>query len=328
VSGNGLVEVLLATYNGERFLREQIESIFAQSYRPLRIVARDDGSRDGTVAILEEYAARFPERFRVLPKSAPTGHAKWNFLRLMEAASAEYVAFADQDDVWLPEKISIEMKAMRELEERHAGEPLLVFSDLTVVDEGLAVLSASMWERQGIDPENVHRFARILAQNVVTGCTALLNRPLLELALRMPEEATMHDWWIAVLACGFGAAGVVKEPTVLYRQHGGNVLGAVQEKPPMGVPQWRFHARRREQWEVGERQAEGILRVYGSELTPQKRALLEGMVRCETNPNRVVRAWTWLRNGYFLDGGWRANLAILWYLWDMKAGKRQMTGRV
>ena len=100
------VEILLATYNGARFLREQIDSILAQDYGNIRVLARDDGSSDGTVEILHQYAKRFPGRFRVMPSSAPTGSAKNNFLLLMKASTADYVCFADQDDVWLPAKVT------------------------------------------------------------------------------------------------------------------------------------------------------------------------------------------------------------------------------
>jgi len=316
------VQVLLATYNGEAYLREQIESILAQTM-PVRVLARDDGSRDGTVAILEEYAGRYPERFTLLPTGASTGSAKGNFLRLMEAATAGYVAFADQDDVWAREKIALEMSAMRGLEQKHGvGGPLLVFSDLTLVDEELKVLHESMWKQQGIDAANIHRFARIVAQNVATGCTELINRPLLQLAMKMPEDAFMHDWWIAMLASGFGASAVVSQPTVFYRQHSHNVLSAVLHERPGGVPQWRNHAQRREQWEMSVHQAEALWRVHGGDLTVKKRDVLAAFLRCETHPNRVVRVFTWLTQGFFLNGGLRANLAILWYLWDMKAAKQ------
>src|SRR5271170_623792 len=99
------VEVLLATCNGERFLREQIDSILAQDYENIRILARDDGSTDSTVAILAEYGERFPGRFRVMPVQTPAGSAKGNFLLLMKESTAGHICFADQDDVWLRDKV-------------------------------------------------------------------------------------------------------------------------------------------------------------------------------------------------------------------------------
>jgi GT2 family glycosyltransferase len=318
------VQVLLATYNGERFLRQQIESILAQTYMPLRILARDDGSQDRTRAILEEYASAHPDRFELMPLDAATGGAKWNFVRLLQAATAEYVALSDQDDVWLPDKISREMEAMLVLEQKNGLEkPLLVFSDLRIVDDELRTKFESLREHQGIEPASISQLRRILSQNVVTGCTALLNRSLVKLATRMPAEAFMHDWWIALLACSFGEASALPEPTVLYRQHGANVLGAGAVRKVSGAPVWRQHGLRREQWEMTVVQAQGMLRVHANELVARQRALLKAYVRCETSSNRFVRALTWLTHGFF-PNGLRAILARLWYLWDMDAAKRNL----
>ena len=224
------VEVLLATLNGERFLREQIESILAQSYGRVRVLARDDGSRDGTAAILAEYARRYPERFRVLDAGEPSGSAKGNFVRLMRAATGEYVCFADQDDVWLPEKVRLSVRAMEELESKRGAQlPLLVFSDLRVVDDDLRTLHPSMWREARLNPQNVHRLERLVGLNVVTGCTMMINGTLLALGRRMPEAATMHDRWLSLLASAMGGAAAISQPTVLYRQHDANVIGAPAE---------------------------------------------------------------------------------------------------
>ncbi len=320
------VLVLLAAFNGERFLREQIDSILGQSYAAVRVLARDDGSRDATAAILEEYARREPERFRVLPTDAPTGNAKFNFRKLMEAAmedGAAYVACADQDDVWLAEKLALEMDAMHTLEAAHtAGTPLLVFSDLRVVNADLSVRQESLWAHQGIDPERVHSFARLLTQNAVTGCTMLLNRPLVALAAQMPDEVRMHDWWTALAANVFGAAGIVRAPTVLYRQHDANVFGAgAGEVRQNLVPRWRYHDKRREQWEQGVGNAEGLLRRFGDKMPAKKARVLRAFLRCEHSPHRLERAWLFLRYGFFFNT-LRGNLAMLWYLWDMSYAKR------
>ncbi len=312
--------VLLATYNGERYLRAQIDSILTQTYREVRVLARDDGSSDGTAAILAEYAQRWPARFEMVVGETPTGSARGNFLRLMELALAEaavdYVAFADQDDVWLAEKLAVEMAVMHGLEQkRGATQPLLVFSDAQVVDAELAMLNPSLWAQQFADPVWIERLQRILSQNVVAGCTALINRPLAELAVRMPQEAVMHDWWIALLACAFGGAAWVRKPTVQYRQHERNVVGAEAADRRWNVPVWRRHGLRREQWEQTERQAAGLLRVHGAEITEPQRALLRAYLRCGAAPNRWVRVSVWLRHGFF-PHGLKPVLARLWYLWD------------
>jgi len=133
LSASPLIQVLIATYNGARFIAQQIDSVLAQTYPNFTILASDDGSSDATLSILHDYAARYPERIRVLP-SAKTGNPKWNFMRLMEASTAPYVAFCDQDDVWLPNKLTLTMQTMQQLVARHGDKtPLLVFTALSMI---------------------------------------------------------------------------------------------------------------------------------------------------------------------------------------------------
>jgi hypothetical protein len=322
MSENRAVQVLLGTFNGARFLAEQIDSILAQSYTPLTILARDDGSTDETRGILEEYAERFPERFRLLPQSQASGNAKFNFMELLKVAEAPYLAFADQDDLWLPEKIAVAMAAMERLEEAHGkGAPLLVFSDLRVVNDRLETLNPSFWASQHIRPEHIHSLRRLIMQNVVTGCTMLFNQPLRVASLPMPAGVFMHDWWMALVACTLGHSQYLSEPAILYRQHGGNVLGAPTPPPVTGIPKWRQHQERRKYWEMTVRQATALLEALGPKLSAQDRRLLEGYIRCEVSASRLVRTGTLIGNGFFVNG-LRSNLALLWYLWDMKRAKQ------
>ncbi len=311
------VEVLLATYNGERFLREQIESILAQSYPALRILARDDGSVDGTRKILEEYAEREAGRFRVLPASEPTGGAKGNFARLMGEATADYACFADQDDVWLPDKVRLTVEAMGRLESEHGRQtPLLVFTDLAVVDEELRTIQESMWAGAGIRPESVDRLERLLGQNVVTGCTAMVNRRMLDLARRMPEQATMHDRWMGLLGAALGAAEAVRDRTVLYRQHESNAIGALDQDGSLRGIAARAEddrSRRMERWR-SEQQAEALLKLHGAEMPSDKRRLVEQYLRSGRSESRLERVAITLRCGFFRSGVLR-NAAMLIDLW-------------
>jgi glycosyltransferase involved in cell wall biosynthesis len=325
------VEVLLATCNGERFLREQIDSILAQDYEPIRILARDDGSTDSTVAILTEYEERFPGRFRVMPAGDPTGSARDNFLLLMKESNAEHICFADQDDVWLGDKVSRTIRAMEELEARWGTTmPLLVFTDLRVVDENLETLHESFWEHMAIQPERIDKLAKLLVQSVVTGCTAMINRALLELSLRMPKEASMHDRWFALLASVLGRSSAVKEQTVLYRQHDRNVLGTGRRNEAGGagkrgkslleqVRQFRDSRSQILQWRASQRQAASLLTLHGAELSAAKRDLVSAYLRCETGESRIVRIATLLRYGFYYEGLW-PNLRTVAYLWKLDPG--------
>lgn len=319
------VQVLLATFNGERYLRQQIDSILAQTYEPLTLLIRDDGSVDGTSEIIAEYARRFPERVHILPADVPTGHAKENFNRLLAASTAPFVAFSDQDDVWLPEKITIEMTAMQRLEEQHGSDvPLLVFSDMKVVSEKLEVIADSFWKHQYLVPEKVRRLERSLVQNVMAGCTALLNAPLRALARDMPSEAHMHDWWIALLANLLGHWEPLYQPLVLYRQHDQNVFGARREPRPSGPPK-RNHAMRRLRWEYSVPQTEALLRMYAEQLPKRSVQVLRSFLRCEHSRSRFVRVFTFLRHRFFVTG-LRTNCGTAWYLWDMNAAKQLSRG--
>jgi hypothetical protein len=314
------VQVLLATYNGARFLAEQIDSVLGQTYPRVEILARDDGSTDGTQAVLEAYAQRAPDRVRLLREGGRSGSAKENFLRLLAASTAPYVSLCDQDDVWLPHKVSAGMEAMRALEARHGqGAPLLVFSDLTVVDEGLRTLQRSFWRQAGLDPRSIHRLRSMLSENVVTGCTALLNRPLAELALTMPPEAPMHDRWIALLAAALGHSEFLRRPAVLYRQHGANVIGARREDHTLASMGRRSQdsTGRVAEWWTSQHMAAALLRLHGEGLRPEQRQLLAAYLRCGRSPHRLVRVALFLRYGFFRSG-WLRNLATLWELWRLR----------
>lgn len=224
-----LVDILLATCNGERFLAPQLQSLLAQSHAHWRLWVSDDGSRDGTRDILQRNQAALGDRLVILPGSGPGAGAMRNFERLMQASAddgrAAWIAFCDQDDVWQPHKIERLLAAMRALEkEVGAATPCLVHSDLAVVDEQLRVIAPSFAAHERIDPAQVNP-RTLLSVNLVTGCATLINRALLELALPLPAEALMHDWWLALLSGG-GARRYLAEPLVLYRQHGRNQLGA------------------------------------------------------------------------------------------------------
>lgn len=315
MNGNPEIEVLLATYNGERFLREQIDSILTQDYPDIRVLARDDGSSDGTPAILREYAAQFPDRFHVMPATAPAGGAKENFLLLMKASTASYICFADQDDVWLPDKVSQTMQAMAQLESQWGFEtPLLVFTDLQVVDDELNILYKSFWTKMAIDPKWIHQFKKLLPGAVVTGSTMMLNRSLLSLSLRMPPEAFMHDRWISLLTSAFGKSHAVDRQTVLYRQHSSNVVGLGENAAP--VP---FLRRLRNanspvvSWRRNQRQARSLLTTHGAEMPEDKREILKAFLRCETDANRFARVGLFFRHRFYTPG-WLALLATLLHL--------------
>ncbi len=206
-------QILLSTYNGERFLREQLDSLMRQTWGSIEVLARDDGSSDGTVGILREYAGRYGN-IRVYPEENK-GVAE-SFFELLKKSDADYVAFCDQDDVWLEDKLET---AVARLETEsgpalYCGNKILVDSDL----EPLAKQDARE-KRPG--------FGNAVVECICTGCTAVMNRKLADIMrARLPEHAIMHDWWAYLAASYVGNVIFDKEAHILYRQHGGNVVGA------------------------------------------------------------------------------------------------------
>lgn len=221
------VDILLATFNGEAFLAEQIESVLAQDFQDWRLLVRDDGSSDETVAIVRRYVSQYPGKIDLIEDRDTGLGAAGNFGRLLELSRAPYVMLCDQDDVWLSHKVARMLAATRELEsESPPARPLLVFSDLTVVDRDLNVVHPSFWRFMLTDTVAGTSINRLMGQNVVTGCASICNRRLVELTLPIPPEALMHDWWMALVAASMGELRCLPEATVLYRQHGRNTLGA------------------------------------------------------------------------------------------------------
>ena len=220
-----VIEVVLPTYNGAAYLRQQVASIDQQTLRPQRLLVRDDGSTDGTQELLVSLKREYGGWLELLASDGNLGCTA-NVNRLLEATKAPYVALADQDDVWLPHKLEASLALLKQLESFQGEQTsLLVHSDLELVDGDGTLLGCTYLQRQRLDPM-LTAPEHLVLTNVVTGCTVLLNRALLKQALPIPAEALMHDWWLALVASRFGAIAFLAAPTVQYRQHGANVLGA------------------------------------------------------------------------------------------------------
>lgn len=218
------IAILLSTYNGERFLEEQIESIIKQSNQQWTLYIRDDGSTDKTLDILGRYQA--DDRIQWINENKPQNlRVIGSFLKLLESAEADYYMFCDQDDVWLSDKVQVTLNKMLTLEAENKQQPILVHTDLRIVDQDLKATSESMIKTQNLDPQP--SFGRLLVQNSITGCTMMINQNLKDRCVGLDfTKIRMHDWWFALVASAFGTIGYVPQATILYRQHGDNEVGA------------------------------------------------------------------------------------------------------
>lgn len=221
-----MVDILMATYNGEKYVSQQIESILNQTYKEWTLYIRDDGSQDGTLSILYKYQNMYPTQIIIIRDDKKGLGAKMNFAELMKYTTSEYCMFSDQDDIWLEDKIEKSMNKMNYMEHKFGKNiPLLVHTNLKVVDKELNIINDSFWIYQNLNPEN-NKINYLLVQNNITGCTMLMNKELIKLSLEIPDKCIMHDWWIGLIASTKGEIGYIKDSTILYRQHGNNEVGA------------------------------------------------------------------------------------------------------
>ena len=221
------LEILLSTYNGEHYLSEQVDSLLSQSFTDWYLLIRDDGSTDGTRDIIDSYIKSHPDKIKLLVDEIGCVGTAQSYSQLLRQSNAPYIAFCDQDDSWISEKLAMQMRTILE-EENKTGKdfPLLINTDLMVTTNTLDILSESLWAHQNINPVKNSSLRDLLVQNHITGCTCLMNRALVKNALPIAKGAVMHDWWIALVAAAKGKIISMSTPTVLYRQHLHNTVGA------------------------------------------------------------------------------------------------------
>ncbi|QFJ53902.1 glycosyltransferase family 2 protein [Pseudobutyrivibrio xylanivorans] len=232
------IAILLATYNGREYLRQQLDSLFKQTRQDFRLVIHDDGSTDGTAEIIKEYLEEYPERIEVF-YGGSCGGAKENFLWMLDRVEADYYLMCDQDDVWFPEKLERSMETMVEAEDELAKLesievlPVCVFTDMMVTDDKLNVISDSFIRYIGRNPANI-AYTQIIIDNPAAGCTMCFNRRLRDLVISLTpmidsDNIPMHDALILEIAAIMGKVVPIDAPLVYYRQTGHNTMGAVTE---------------------------------------------------------------------------------------------------
>lgn len=216
--------IVLATYNGEKYLAKMLDSLVGQTRPADFIVAVDDGSKDSTVDILKSYQDRLPLQITVSPKNE--GHraafSKALSLAKPQLLNTDLVALADQDDVWLPNKL--------EILEQKIGDASLIFGDAEVIDHKGNIIAASWRTHSNISTE-VSIKSRISGTNNVTGCTAVFKAKLIDAVLPIPEHIKVHDVWIALLAQKHSGIKAISEPVIQYRIHESNAIGMSYSLP-------------------------------------------------------------------------------------------------
>ena len=219
------IDIVIATYNGANYIKEQLVSIInckGFDHYINRIIISDDHSTDSTVEVINSIDC---EQLLLVQNDKNNAGVISNFSHATEMSEADYIIFCDQDDVWLDNKIEVLANGISELE-KSENTPALFFTDLYVVDQNLNTIASSFWKYQNIKPKISDSLNSILFQNVSPGCAMIANKALVNLASPFPCNILMHDWWLLIVAKSLGVVAYTNEKTFLYRQHGGNVVGA------------------------------------------------------------------------------------------------------
>lgn len=274
------VLVLLAAYNGKKYIREMIDSVLQQDYDDFCLVLSDDGSSDNTVEILDEYELNNPGKVIHYKSGMRFGNAQNHFMHLLsQFHDAPYIMFCDQDDIWHSDKIRKTLCKMKEIE-NDSSVPTMVHTDLCVVDGELNVIDDSFMHFSKLDGNRM-ALNHLLMQNVVTGCTLMVNNSLAELSCSctLPKEALMHDWWIAIICSVFGKSGFLDYATIDYRQHGNNSVGAKNVTSPSYLLTKLKSGAMKKSLRGAAEQAEAFLKCFGDAIPQDKKTIISDFAK-------------------------------------------------
>ncbi len=266
------VNIVLSTYNGARFLAEQLESIQKQTFTDWQLLIRDDGSTDITPQIIAEFVKADPRIHFINEHDRQNFGVIKNFFTLVKYEKADYYFFSDQDDVWLPDKMAT---MLDEVIHHDKSQPLMIYMDLSVVDQDLNVTHPSM-----ICSQSHHANTTLLAElteNTVTGGVAMINHALAE-KWEDTDDVIMHDWYLALLATATGKLVYIDKPGELYRQHDNNVLGARTFRKRLAKWLNPLQALEKYWWLITTSQRQAELLLGQPDLSTIQRELIEAYV--------------------------------------------------
>lgn len=310
------VNIIMATYNGEKYLREQLDSIMALDYDNFTLHVFDDCSTDSTVDIVREYIEKYGDKIRLKVNEHNLGSTLSflnNLIEVNKTSPSSYYMFSDQDDVWLSDKITISMYVMSRIENRKLfkkKKPILLFNDALVVDENLNYMDRSFYKSNRLKVRKTG-FNRMLMENKCIGCTMFMNKELVDLLSETGPEIRYHDWWMALLASAFGKVRFVKTPTIMYRQHGNNQVGLT------GMGEY-IKKRSSDRADVRDRlkstyhQAAYFKTLYYDKLNLRKQRRINAFTSLE-NAHFFKKRFIVLKNRFFKSGIIR-NIGLLFYI--------------
>ena len=314
-----MITIIMAVYNGQEYIREQLESLKDQTYTEWRLVIRDDRSSDKTAEIVKKFSDEVEQEVIFKVNEKPSGSAKNNFALLInDAKESDYVMFCDQDDIWKKDKIEITFNKMKQAEERYGRDfPLLVHGDVEVIDENGNINADSMFEMSHINADS--KLPQILIQNHVTGCTMMCNKKLIAgiSEYASSEYIIMHDYLAALYASVFGKIEVINKPLLSYRQHSGNSVGAKNNNNPVYLLKRLANGRKsyKEAMETSRNQVKFFVEIYRKELAAEKYCeeyeLMSGYASLGSRA-KLYRIMFYKKNHIWKNGTIRKIMQVIW----------------
>lgn len=293
------VSIVMATYNGAEYLEEQLDSILANDFEDWVLYINDDGSTDRTLSILETYERRYRQKIRVHLNERTLG-VTVNFLEGVMRTGGKYVMFCDQDDVWMPDKISKTLQVIKNREAEVGDKlPLAVFTDAKLIDGVMRDMGDSFFRYTGLNPKKTD-LAHLLIENKLIGCTMMFNRAVLDKMEHFPVHARYHDWWIGLIAAAFGEVLYLAEPTMQYRQHAKNVVGG-QNFLKYVISRVKNLKAQKESIIEDERQAFEFYAIYKEQLLEEQGQVIREFASLHSL-NWFHRRDVLMRHGYWKSG--------------------------
>lgn len=269
--------VLISTYNGEKHISPQLESIINEK-ADLSIRIRDDSSSDNTVSLIKSYINSHPEINFFFEPSNTNIKPCLSFSKLISESNEDYIFLCDQDDVWVQGRAQRMLDKIQLIESSiGASTPLLLISDAVVVDSNLQKISPSFWDYEALNSTARLEINSALIQNISPGCTMLFNKALADLVDEIPAGTIMHDWWLYLVAACFGKVCFLEQPTILYRQHSNNAIGAKKARLPNPLQILQIISKSKKSLTLTKQQASLLLNSFPN-LPKNKRDIVENFI--------------------------------------------------
>ena len=302
------IEIILATYNGEKYLREQLDSVLANTFTDFEIHICADGSTDGTLEIAREYVEKYSQ-ITLWENQENQGYTK-NFLQAVKRETASYFMFCDQDDIWMPDKIEQTYRAIKEAEE--AKEiPILVYTDAFNYDNDTKKDTGSFHKTSHLDTKKVDT-AHLFMENKCIGCTIMCNAKVRDYITELPEEIRVHDWWVALICSHFGKVVYLDKMTLHYRQHRDNMIGTSSFFHYL-TERLRHVKEQRQALQATFAQGKAFYQLYGDWIEDPKKKKIACEFAILAEENWMMRRIKACRYG-FLKSGMVRNIALFFLI--------------